>query len=309
VPFAGIVHLHGSLDQPSTRLVVTNGDFGRAYLTDAWAARFLYEMYRTYTVLFIGYSHSDWMMDYLARGLAPDTRRYALVPQSDATTDWSGLGVVEISYPVVDHDHAALTEVIEEWASQTQAGLLEHEARLRAITAPPVVDRAQAAYIRRFLLDETLDAAICRNIAGKDWPEWLLELPERHGAQATSSGVGGDQPVSEVPKPEHSDLDRDTGDDGVDVQEARLGVGVETAELGRAGVSVGGTRKDQLGHGQQDERDQPGNAQPLLQLLAHCGFPARVTVTSTGVSAAGVEDLQRAGSRNAARHSRSLSVR
>lgn len=38
--FGGIVYLHGSIRQHPRFLVVTDRDFGCAYLTDAWAARF-----------------------------------------------------------------------------------------------------------------------------------------------------------------------------------------------------------------------------------------------------------------------------
>jgi hypothetical protein len=69
--FTGIVYLHGSLRQEPKRLVVTDGDFGRAYLRDAWAARFLERMFATYTVLFVGYSHNDVVMRYLERSLDP----------------------------------------------------------------------------------------------------------------------------------------------------------------------------------------------------------------------------------------------
>ena len=50
--FTGIVYLHGSLRQEPRHLIVTDGDFGRAYLRDAWAARFLERMFATYTGLF-----------------------------------------------------------------------------------------------------------------------------------------------------------------------------------------------------------------------------------------------------------------
>jgi hypothetical protein len=43
--FSGIVYLHGSLQRELKRLVVTDSDFGRAYLRDAWAARFLERMF------------------------------------------------------------------------------------------------------------------------------------------------------------------------------------------------------------------------------------------------------------------------
>ena len=64
--FAGLVYLHGSVEQQPRHLVVTDGDFGAAYLVDAWAARFLESMFHhEYEVLFVGYSHTDVVMKYL----------------------------------------------------------------------------------------------------------------------------------------------------------------------------------------------------------------------------------------------------
>jgi hypothetical protein len=82
--FTGVVYLHGSLRQERHRLVVTDGDFGRAYLRDAWAARFLERMFATHTVLFVGYSHGDVVMRYLARALGPGAPRYVLTSTPDA---------------------------------------------------------------------------------------------------------------------------------------------------------------------------------------------------------------------------------
>jgi hypothetical protein len=67
--FQGLVYLHGALSHGADCLIVTDRDFGKAYLTDAWAARFVERMFAQYTVLFIGYSHNDVIMKYLARGL------------------------------------------------------------------------------------------------------------------------------------------------------------------------------------------------------------------------------------------------
>ena len=39
-------------------MVLTDADFGRAYLTEGWAQRFLVDVFREFTVLFIGYSLS-----------------------------------------------------------------------------------------------------------------------------------------------------------------------------------------------------------------------------------------------------------
>src|SRR5688500_15248727 len=60
-----ITYLHGAVQRPSSRLVLTDRDFGQAYLADGWATRFLMEMFREFTVLFVGYSHQDLVMCYL----------------------------------------------------------------------------------------------------------------------------------------------------------------------------------------------------------------------------------------------------
>ena len=75
--FYGVVYLHGNVRKP-TGMVLTDGDFGRAYLTNAWATRFLVSLFQKYAVLFVGYSHNDLVMNYLTRGLPPtSTKRMA----------------------------------------------------------------------------------------------------------------------------------------------------------------------------------------------------------------------------------------
>ena len=56
----GLVYLHGLLRAAPTstdlnRLVLSSGDFGLAYLTERWAARFASELFRNYVVCFVGY--------------------------------------------------------------------------------------------------------------------------------------------------------------------------------------------------------------------------------------------------------------
>ncbi len=42
--FQGLLHLHGSVKSDAKDLVLDDRDFGRAYLTEGWAARFLVEL-------------------------------------------------------------------------------------------------------------------------------------------------------------------------------------------------------------------------------------------------------------------------
>jgi hypothetical protein len=90
-PFRGIAHLHGSVEKSSERLVLTDADFGRAYLTQGWARRFLQQLFSKYVVLFVGYSHNDLVMEYLARGLPPQADhpgRFVLKIEGEDNNHW-----------------------------------------------------------------------------------------------------------------------------------------------------------------------------------------------------------------------------
>ena len=50
--------------------MLTDADFGRAYLTQGWARRFVQQLFSKYVVLFVGYSHQDLPLLYLARGIS-----------------------------------------------------------------------------------------------------------------------------------------------------------------------------------------------------------------------------------------------
>lgn len=73
----GIVHLHGGCgdanDGNHDNLTFTAADFGRAYLTEGWAARFLTELFlRTRAILFVGYSVSDPVIKYIVEAFAAE---------------------------------------------------------------------------------------------------------------------------------------------------------------------------------------------------------------------------------------------
>lgn len=67
-----IVRLHGRISDagPEGRsLILTSADFGAAYLTERWASRFLTELSRRFSVLFVGYSLNDPVVRYLMDAL------------------------------------------------------------------------------------------------------------------------------------------------------------------------------------------------------------------------------------------------
>ena len=149
--FEGVVHLHGSLSQPSRRLVVTDTDFGHAYLREAWAARFLERMFSKFTVVFIGYSHGDVVMQYLARSLGADQGRYVLT-DDEQNAEWRRLGLTPIPYPNDGGDHAALPASLERWRALATMGQVEHRARLAGLLSeePPTVPE-EVSYVEAAL--------------------------------------------------------------------------------------------------------------------------------------------------------------
>ena len=96
--FSGLVELHGSALGITTDMVLTDRDFGLAYMTEGWARNFIEQMFRNYVVLFVGYSLTDPPMHYLARGLPTEkeSRRFVITNQDPAR--WKALGVGVISY-------------------------------------------------------------------------------------------------------------------------------------------------------------------------------------------------------------------
>ena len=88
----GLVYLHGLLpehpdDSALNRLVLTSGDFGLAYLTERWAARFVSELFRNYVVCFVGYSINDPVLRYMMDALAADRMLGEVTPQAYALGD------------------------------------------------------------------------------------------------------------------------------------------------------------------------------------------------------------------------------
>ncbi len=85
----GLVYLHGLLpteieEHALNQLVITSGDFGLAYLTERWAARFVSDLFQNFIVCFVGYRINDPVLRYLMDALAADRRLGEFTPQAYA---------------------------------------------------------------------------------------------------------------------------------------------------------------------------------------------------------------------------------
>jgi Domain of unknown function (DUF4020)/SIR2-like domain len=175
--FTGVVYLHGCLRQDPETLVVTDSDFGRAYLRDAWAARFLERMFATYTVLFIGYSHDDVVMSYLARGLRADSARFVLTPEPGAA-HWQRLRIEPVGYPIMSGSHSALGDAVDGWASWASMGLLDHRQRVEQLlsAAPPGIPE-EASYLEEVIADPGTVGFFAEYACGPEWLAWAAGQP------------------------------------------------------------------------------------------------------------------------------------
>lgn len=132
--WASLVHLHGWIDHDrdsnGSKLVLTAADFGRAYITERWAARFVTELFRVFTVVFVGYSVADPVMSYLVDALAAERAKGAPFKDAyafgeyDGTTEslqtthdrWLAKNVQPILYDNREGDHRLFAETLIEWA-------------------------------------------------------------------------------------------------------------------------------------------------------------------------------------------------
>ena len=177
--FNGIVHIHGAVSH-SDDMVITDVDFGCAYLNEAWARRFLVDLFHSFTVLFVGYSHKDVILNYLARALPVGEvpPRFALTGgKNDDAEDWRVRGIEPICYPQSDkHDHGALYEGVCGLSDLVQRSVLEWHCKITAIVEkPPPFDRAKTDLIEYALGDATKTRFFTKAASDPDWIDWLDE--------------------------------------------------------------------------------------------------------------------------------------
>ena len=175
--FNGIVHVHGAVGRPN-EMVLTDSDFGRAYLTEGWARRFLVELFRNFAVLFVGYSHDDTILSYLARALpvGEDGRRFALIGKSKNDTDrWRLLGIEPISYPQSsEDDHSILYKGVRGLAGLIQRSVLDWQREITEIAQkPPPFDEETADLIEDALENATRSRFFVEAASDPKWIDWL----------------------------------------------------------------------------------------------------------------------------------------
>ena len=127
----GIVYLHGRVNSRIKRgegrqgFVVSSSDFGRAYLAEGWATRFMRDFLDKYIVVLLGYAANDPPVRYLLQGL--HTRRHGnhkplfafdRGPEEEVQQRWRDSGVRALAYFGTENDHSSLWNTLSAWADR-----------------------------------------------------------------------------------------------------------------------------------------------------------------------------------------------
>ena len=146
----GLVYLHGLLpEEPASpskldHLIVSSSDFGRAYFTERWASRFVSELFRNYTVCFVGYSLDDPMLRYITGAIAAEREQgvstqemfafdlYSKNEEDEQRKEWKGKNVTPILYLKIEdkdknNQHSLLHETLQAWSETYRDGVVGKE--------------------------------------------------------------------------------------------------------------------------------------------------------------------------------------
>ena len=177
----GITYLHGRLaDQDAEHhpYVLSSADFGRAYLSEAWATNFIRNLLERYTVVLVGYQAEDPPIKYLLQGLNHDgqfdrTRLFAFdqgAPE-DIEAKWRDRGVSAIAYPGQGHDE--LWQTMEAWADRADDPRAWRSSVIATTRQDPKTlepyERGQVAHVVR----STRGAKLLAEIKHPTHPEWI----------------------------------------------------------------------------------------------------------------------------------------
>ncbi|WP_242154333.1 SIR2 family protein [Sphingomonas sp. BAUL-RG-20F-R05-02] len=188
--FRGIVHLHGRVDPHYRRpadeeFVVSSADFGRAYLSDGWATRFIQSLLARFQIVFVGYTAEDPPVQYLleALNLQPGTRKrlYAFQDgESEAAKAlWEHKGVQAIPFDS-SNGFGPLWDTLAAWANRASDIERWYDGLLaKAQIGPMALDPHTRAQIGEIM--STSEGA--RRFATAEMPldaRWLLAFDPAH---------------------------------------------------------------------------------------------------------------------------------
>lgn len=195
VPISGITYLHGRLQaegEGGHEYVLSSSDFGRAYLSEAWATNFMRSLLDQYTVVLVGYQAEDPPIKYLLQGLNHDgsfdrSRLYAFDRGSQEEVDekWFDRGVTAIAF----NHFSDLWQSLEAWAERADnVKAWRSKVVDMSMQGPRALDdyeRGQVAHLVR----STAGARAFARADPTPPAEWLCVFDRRYRTQKSRNGV------------------------------------------------------------------------------------------------------------------------
>ena len=164
-------------------MVLTEFDISTAYLHEEWALTFLKQLFSsTFTILFIGYSHDDAVMQLFARGMSlkspEDQRRFALtMNQNGYEQPWNNRGITPIAYPPDENSgHSNLAQGIEKLAEHITRQPSQWKQRIAEIAERPLppTDLEEQDTIKEAIRDsEGMLHFFTEAATNPNWLDWL----------------------------------------------------------------------------------------------------------------------------------------
>lgn len=175
--FEGIVHLHGLVPTgPGEAVVLTDRDFGRAYVTRGWATDFLERTFEKYVVLFVGYSASDPMLRYFARSVNAGGNLFALSSPSVSSEVWASIGAHPVYYQNDTGDHEMLASLLERWCDRGEGSATErYDAITQIALSDPPTDPLASDELVWKLGDPEYARPFLERAAPEIWLPWLRD--------------------------------------------------------------------------------------------------------------------------------------
>ena len=159
VDFDGVAHIHGLLNKEynapeSSGLILTETDFGKAYLSEGWATKFFLDLVKFKTIVFVGYSADDPPIRYLLNaigGVKDISKIYSFVENSKQEY-WQNLdAVTPIFYQSSEQDHTILWKTLSAWATRRDNRDAWYQSVLQKAKAGPEnlkpFERGQMAHL------------------------------------------------------------------------------------------------------------------------------------------------------------------
>lgn len=194
----GITYLHGRLAETDAErhpYVLSSADFGRAYLSEAWATNFIRTLLERYTVVLVGYQAEDPPIKYLLQGLNHDGQydRSRLFAFDRGTPEgieakWRDRGVTAIAY--IDHDH--LWQTMEAWAVRADDARAWRASVIEGARRDPKTllahQRGQVAHVLR----SVPGAKLFTEAQPPAHPEWVCVMDANVRSAKEATGYGDD---------------------------------------------------------------------------------------------------------------------